>query len=414
MTRFLSEALEAKEPLFRHGLKKLEYSNGNPSTDIRLTCEVTNATKAKIKELGLDPEDTTAEELYEVLKQRSELDDQILVKRLRTLAATHVSAEAEPVAGMVIALNNLNHKKKCYALKLSRLKSLIKASSPKKTMKQLGYRSLDSMLKHEQPVLILAAATLYESHAWQKQLLDKYKKLKPSDFEERSINLIHPSNKRWRDIASDVVATNKHNIISFKELGTIVLLPLPADLPSGVVTASLCFSLHELNEIRACSTYLKLNQVKTDFGEIVAKIVTNEPHLSSHLLDRPVPWNIIQRYYSRLSDRFREDVFEPYVRLEDMVWHPIENALSDIEPELAFWKDTSHLGLVYKNKPVSFNVIDGALNLCNSLPFEKRVAHFFQYSLWRELLIRYLSHIPVERSIMSELQPQLVEESVLA
>jgi hypothetical protein len=414
MTRFLSEALEAAEPYFRRGLLDLEASNGYPSTDIRLSSEVHNLTANKLKELGLDPSDTTAEELYEVLKQKVRRDDQLLTKKLRTIAATNVSAEADPVAGMAEALNNLKDSKRCFALKTSKLKSLLKSAASKKAMKSLGYRSQVSMLKRENPSLILAAAWLGESHAWRKRFIEKYKDLKPSDFEERSISVLRPDSAKWKKLSEEIVEANRHNIMSFKELGVVVLLPLPADLPEGAITASTCLALHELNEIRACSTYLKLNQVKTDFGSSVLKIVANEPELASHLLDQAIPWNLIHRYYSRAAGRFKEEVFEPYVRLEDMVWHPVEKALSEIEPELAFWKNTGHLGIVSKGKPVSMNLVDSALNLCNLVPFEKRVAHYFKRSLWHELLLRYIKHEPVEQTILTELQPNLLEERVLA
>ena len=55
MTRFLSESLQATEPFFRLGLRRLEAANGNPNTDIRFTTEVLHATQSKLRELGLDP-----------------------------------------------------------------------------------------------------------------------------------------------------------------------------------------------------------------------------------------------------------------------------------------------------------------------------------------------------------------------
>src|SRR5487761_1081413 len=182
MTRFLSEALEAKEPYFRQGLTNLEASNGNPSTDIRFSHEIMNNTAKKLNELGLDPKDTTPKELFEALKQRAKEDDLKLVKYLRTLAANNVSAEAEPVAGMAEALKNHMDSKACYGLKPSRVKSILKVNPPKKAMKKLGYRSIDSMLKHEAMPLIYTVATLYESPNWYKKLLEQYRQLKSSDF----------------------------------------------------------------------------------------------------------------------------------------------------------------------------------------------------------------------------------------
>ncbi|HEX7632869.1 MAG TPA: hypothetical protein VF401_00935, partial [Candidatus Saccharimonadales bacterium] len=154
MTRFLSESLQAPEPFFRLGLKHLESANGHPGTDIRFSTEVLQSTQAKLRELGLDPKDTTAQELYHVLEQRIKEDDARLTRTLRTRAATHVSAEAEVTAGMIHALKELPDSKQCFALKPSVLKAILKKTPPKKAMKALGYRSLDSFLKHESVVSV--------------------------------------------------------------------------------------------------------------------------------------------------------------------------------------------------------------------------------------------------------------------
>jgi hypothetical protein len=413
MTRFLSEALEAPEPFFRLGLRRLEAANGHPSTDIRFSTEVKRATQEKLKQLGLDPRDTTAEELYQVLQERIKADDAQLTKTLRTRAATHVSAEGDVVAGMIHALRELPDSKRCFALKPSVLKAIIKKSPPKKAVKQLGYRSLDSFIKHEPPVSMLAAAWLSEGTHWQHRLLEQYKRLKPSDFEDRKIALVQLDSKRWQSLTESTVSQNKHNLLSFKELGTLVFLPLPSDAPNGSTTVSLALALHELNEIRAGSTFLKLCQVRPDFGSIVQTVVSDEPHLNSQLLDQPVPWHLIQRYYAQLTHHASEEVFEPHLQLEDIAWHPIEQTLKAIEPSFDFWQHSAHLGLLHGRQPVSLNVVDAALNYCNQLPFERRIVQHFQRSLWHELLLRYLRHEPVEQTVLAELQPQLAAEAVL-
>ncbi len=408
MTRFLSEALQAPEPAFRLGLQNLERANGNPSNDIRLSSRIQRQTAQKLQALGLDPKDTTAEELYHVLAEKLKADDARLVKTLRTTAAKHISAEADVVAGMTHFLANLSDKTNCFALKATSLKSLIKKNPPKKTMKALGYRSLESFLKHEKPALILAASWLAENSSWHHQLLDSYKKLKASDFEDRKIAVIHADSKRWQALAHKTVDQKRHNLISFKEFGTIILLPLPSQIPAGVVTASLSLALHEINDIRACSSFLKICQVRPDFGNMVRTVVVDEPSLSSALLDQSVPWHLIHRYYGQIGERFREEIFGPHVRQEDMSWRAIEHDLINIEPSLEFWLDSSHLGLMHKHQPVSLNLVDAALNVCNNLPFEKRLTQAFKRSLWHELLLEYLNHDTVEQTVLRQLEPKLL------
>lgn len=413
MTRYLSHALQANEPAFSLSLGRLEAANGKPSTDIRLSHEINQATNNKLRELGLDPEDTTPQELYHVLQMQVERDDARLTKTLRTKAATHVSAEADMVAGIIHVLKELPDSKRCFALKASRLKSILKSVPPKKAMRRLGYRSMDSFLKHEAPISIIAAAWLTESESWQKKFLEQYTKLSPGDFETRNIQILEMNSAKWRELAAETVERTKHNLICFKEIGALVFLPFSGEAPKGAATISLSLALHEINEIRASSTFLKLSQVKPNFGQVVKTVASDEPRLSSQLLDQSVPWHLIHRYYSRLTDRFRTDLFEPYLQLEDMIWHPIEKTLAQIEPSMKFWQQTSHLGLLDGRDPVSLNIVDAATNYCNDMPYQRRGAHYFQRSLWHELLLRYLHHQPVEDSVLTELQPEFATEKIL-
>lgn len=409
MTKFLSQALNAPEPSFRLGLSKLEAANGNPATDIRFSTEILHLTRQKLLELGLDPHDTTPKELYRALEQRLKADDQRLSRKLRTEAATHVSAEADVTAGMVHVLKKLSDTKHCFALKASSLKSLLRRLPPKKAMRALGYRSIESFVKHESPVLILTAAWLTEGATWQKRLLEQYKRLGPSDFESRPVSIVYADSPRWRKLADKLVEIHRHNLVCFKEMGALVFMSLPSHVPEGAVTVSLTLALHELNEIRAASTFLQLHQVRRDFGESVRQVALQEPRLSSQLLDQPMPWNLIQRYYSRLKDHFKAEIFEPHFSLEEMIWQPVEQTLVSIEPSFNFWRQTSHLGFLDGDKPVSLNLVDVALSFCNKLSYETRAVHYFQRSLWQELMLRYLKHGAVESSVLAELQPELAE-----
>ncbi len=407
MTRFLSDSLQAPEPFFRLGLRRLEEMHGNPSNDIRLTADIIQQSQAKLRTLGLDPVHTTPQELYRVLGERLKADDAALTKHFRTRAASFVSAEANVTDGLSDTLKELAHESSCFAIKSSKLKLLIRKTPPKKAMKRLGYRSLDSFLKHESVVSILSAAWFSEQPSWFEQLTDQYAKLKPSDFESRNITIFQPSSKKWNSFAALKVRERKHNLLCFREVGAIVILPLPNNVPEGVVTVSTTLALHEFNEIRICSTFLKFCQVRPDFGELVRMVIDFEPRLSTSILERPVPWHLIHRYYEHLSEELKNELFEPHIHEDDMAWHSIEHDLSKLLPRLRFWNGSSHLAIMDKHAPVSFNILDTALSVCNHLPFEKRISRAFQRSLWNELLLKYLNHDTVEQTVLTQLQPQL-------
>jgi hypothetical protein len=270
------------------------------------------------------------------------------------------------------------------------------------------------MLKHEQVGSLFAAAWLLESLTWRRSFHDGYKRLKATDFETRDIAVLHPVSERWQKLADTLVSARKHTVVALKELGTVVLLPLPAEVPPAVTTTTLILALHSMNEIRAASTFLKLCQVRADFGTVVQEIVADEPQLSTELLDQPVPWQIIQRYYARFQEAFRSDVFEPHIQASDLSWHSIEQVLEGIEASLGFWKDTDYLALVHDHQPVSLNIIDIALAVSNRLPYEQRIVHYLRHSLWHELLLKYLKHENVEQLVLGQLESKLVTEPALS
>lgn len=408
MTRFLSECLAASEPDFHINLRRLEKAHGCPSADIRLSSDIQQACQTKLQQLGLNRNDTTGEELYQSLRSRLKSDDLRLEKTLRTLAASQVSAEADVVAGMVQALKQLPINMVGFGLKTSLIKKFIIRQPPKRAMKQLGYRSLASMLKHESMPTLLAAAWLTESPAWRRTWRENYKNLSAGDFENRQITIIMPTGKKWQSLAATTVASNRHNLIAFKELAALVLLPLPETKPHSATTVTMALALKALNDIRATSSYLKLCQVRGDFGKVVQQVAGHEPQLQAKLLDQIVPWQLIQRYYARAKHLFNEELFEPHIHAGDLSWYSIEKILSHIEPSFAFWHNTAHVSLLANHQPVSCNILDVSLSHCNNLAYADRINYYAQTTLWHELMLRYLKPDIVAKAITGELQPSLV------
>lgn len=408
MTRVLSELLGMNPLEFRAGLTQLEKASGHDNNDIRLTSEVNRAMQYKLRQLGLDPHDTTGPELYNALQSRIKSDDERLVALLRdrygsddpSLDMAHVAQEIE----------SLPIHKACFTLKATVGRKMLKKTPPKHAMKALGYRSLESFLKHESLPAIYTAAKLTESPTWHTKFFNQYKKLDAADFEIKPLSVISPDTPRWHKLAEKLVSEHKHNVVAFNELATVVLLPLPDNRPPAAVTTSLLLALHAINEVKAASTFLKLSQVKPNFGDELMQVVGGDPALSAQLFGREVSWQVIQRYYARFVDRFRAEIFEPHVQAEDLSWYSVEKMLSHIDPTLEFWHNTTHLSLLHEHRPVSLNIVDVALNYCNQLDFQHRVVRYFRHSLWHELLIRYLKHENVEHLVIGGLQDELVAQ----
>ncbi len=403
MTRYLSQALGAQEPTFSQGLQQLEQAAGRPSADIRLTNELSNKLRAKLGELNLDPSDTTARELYEALQERLKADE---IKIRRSLGIMPDASAETVVARVHTFLSHHTMPKQCFALKSSIAKKLLKKKPPKNVMKRLHYRSVDSMLKHETVANLYAAAFMIESATWHKGFREQYAKLRPSDFESREMTLSMPSGKRWLEVAAPFTEQAHHHILSFKDIGAVVMLPLETPL-DGLSIMTLLLALEEMNVLRAYSSFIKLQQVKPDFGAIVQRTAAGDVPDSVHIAGQPLSWQTIHRFYARHKEAFRPEVFEPHVQSDDLVWLRAETVLTGMESTLTFWHGTESLGFLHEGELVSCNILDVALSYCNHLSFEDRVVHFVRHNIWHELMLKYLHQHNLEEAVHGQLAGEL-------
>lgn len=67
MARYLQQLLGAREPLFSAGLQKLERATGNTGIDAKLIGDIHERAYVAMRQLGLDPKDTTTKELWQAL-----------------------------------------------------------------------------------------------------------------------------------------------------------------------------------------------------------------------------------------------------------------------------------------------------------------------------------------------------------
>lgn len=68
MARFLKDLLQNDHPLFLMNIARLERAAGDPGLDVRLIGEITDKANHLIRELGLDPADTSGSELHHALE----------------------------------------------------------------------------------------------------------------------------------------------------------------------------------------------------------------------------------------------------------------------------------------------------------------------------------------------------------
>jgi hypothetical protein len=404
MSKLLSELLGATEPMFSLALKQLEEASGLPSVDVRLTAEIVGKVRLKTQELGLDPDDTTGKELYFGLMNKIEKHDEHLVKQIGGKDPND-SAALMPL--MKQAWDGVDTPKSCWVLKYSVAKTMLKKMPPKQIMKHLGYRSVDSMLKRENLAEIYGALRFAEKPEWLNKFNELYKKLKPSDFETRQIEIVQMPLERWGDIAAPFIHKKRHNITHLKELGVILMLPVTVPL-RGIAIFTLPLLFHYLQEIRLYSAFFKMQQVKPDFGQIVVETLIADPSSAAVMAGQHIHWRVIQRYFGKLESEYHPEIFEPHVQPEDLHWRRAETLLYQLAPELKFWEDLDYVGVMHAGRPLTLNVLDVAASYVNQLPYASRAIYHFRESLWTEIFVRYMGQKTLEEQVLKQLNNNMI------
>lgn len=404
MSRVLAQLLGADEAQLRLHIQQLERAAGLPNADIRLGVDIKSRVNRKITQLGLDPFDTTGPELFRTLQQKIVADEQTIRQQL------HIPLDAvgAVVASAVQQFLQKQHIE-VFAIKPVALRKLMKQCKPKATMKQLGYRSMDSMLKHEPMPQLLAATLIVETKEWHVARLDKYATLKPSDFEVRKLQFVVPAEKQWPKLAQKFTSQHKANVIALSEAGSVVMLPIEQLIPATALTSTI-LALESANEIRAVGAFLKLHQVQPDFGAVVKQSCRGELGIEGIVPGQSLSWHDIHWFFANTHTNGLPDTFEPHVQAEDMKRTDHAEVLSGLHKSLSFWQDTHPLAFMSGKDVVSLNIFDVSVGVCNTFNYTERLLHNMRLALHRELIGRYLNQDTFRDSVVNAVERRLAPE----
>lgn len=410
MANLLRDLLDAKEPLFSLSLKQLEEASGKKGIDTKLIGDIIEKTHRATGELGLDQRDTTGKELYQALLAKIKEHDEHLA---RAIGGDNAEDVQQLLPLIKKAVESADIPKSCWVLKRSVAKEMLRNLPPPTIMQILGYRSVDSMLKHENLAEIYGALRFAETPEWLNAFNEQYASLTPSDFETREIEFVVMPAERWGNIAEHFVIKKRHNVTHLKELGVILMLPVKLKKLPGITITAMPLLFHYINEIRLYSAFFKLEQVKKDFGQIFVNTLIADPGKAAVMAGEHVHWRVIQRYFGRLEKEYHPEIFEPHVQPEDLHWRKAEEALYQIDPELKFWKDMDYVARLEGGRPIPFNLMDVSVGYCNNTPYENRVIYHFRESLWNEIFIRYLGQKTLEQQVLQQLDNDMIAPELL-
>ena len=412
MSKLLRTLLDAQEPLFTQSLRELEFITGKNGIDIKLTAEIIEKTQGVIRSLGLDPTDTNDRELFHALDHRVKEHNEHLAKALGTSEDASVK---EIVPKLVDAVLKSGVSRRCWVLKKSVAKNLLREMPPKVMMKNLGYRSIESMFKNENFAEIYAGLRFSEGPEW----LNKYdelfeRKVTPSAFETRDIEIIIMDHSKWVDMASGFVKKKLHNVTHTKELGVIIVVPMHQTHMRGLTLKTLPLLFHYINEIRLYSTFFKLKSTQAHFGKIISNTLIADTGTGATIANFHIHWRVIQRYLGRHKEDHEPEAFQPHVQPEDLHWRKAEEYLCKLDPELKFWQDLDYVGRVAQDgEPVALNLFDVAFAYSNHETYEKRYFYHMRESLWNEIFLRYMGEPVIKQQILQQLDNDMIKPEEL-
>ena len=401
MAKILRDLLDAQEPQFSLALKQLERESGEAGRDAQLIGDIAFKMNKAVCDLGLDFQDTTGRELYAAhLAHVANADERL--QRLLGIAQTNDVVDT--ISRVIQAVEKLAASKSCWVLKRSCAKKVLKSTPPKKLMKHLGYRSIDSMLKHEPIDELFAVVRFFEDETWLHAYGRLLKQVKPSDFETRAVSILSIQKTKYAVLSERHSDQHGFVVMHAKEVGVVAVLSLEPKWPKGMTLAMLVFILQNLQEVRLFSALFKLKQVASHFGEVVARSVTNDTLRAVTLAGQNVDWRVVQRHLGYSDDSYvQSEVFQPHIQPEDLQIGTIERILAAVDPNFTFWGGLEYVGKRYDDGIASFNILDACLNLVNSIPFEKSSNQHFHDSLWNELLLRYIGAENFTKRVLDQL-----------
>ena len=394
MSKLIAQLIGADLRSFAETINRLESMCLQPGVDTKLTAELITQTREKARRLNLDPADTTKEELYYGLLSKARLDDEILRQKLGFSASTTPVIASNAVAKIT---EKLLKKDLVICMQPATVKKILRAVPPKRTLRTLHYRSIESVLKREDPLVLYALAVRLEDKSWHTQLQARLKRLQPRDARETKVQILSLP-KEWLEKLEKV---NFENIIQpVPEIGSILILPtMPLSVPGSVLLTT-CLVLQAGQRLAVESLPFRARALTVGYEKLLPDIAIGHLDEIQPVHGMKPTWNAV---FQLLAERGRDKNSDFEFLLSDLEWQSTETRLASIASELDFWVNTHYLGLVTQEQPISFHIVDVTASLVLDKKYGHQVISHLQASLWNELQLRYMKQDNIENLIISQL-----------
>jgi hypothetical protein len=379
MAANLALALDIPQHNYEILISKLEELSGYNGEDNRMLSELKARTDYKIMQLKLDPKDTKSNELYAALK--SKFDDSNI--DFCRLFSNHSTLESDTYNHQLVHITALAKAGNlAWKLKSSAAKDLLRKNAPKRVMKTLSYRSLESMLKREDIAEITLASLILETAQWRRAYFRDYSALTINDFEVAPIELVVMSKNKYSDKFTGQIS-------SAPTLGAVALWPAEGDNRRYPLKL-FCTLIKAINKVHSASWYYMSHQTTPDFGKWLSKTVSSGSKSTINLgieFDR-------QELIGHLGDWPAGQLLfrDPHVDNLVLKTHTLSEKISCLHPNLRWWKDTESIGALFKQRSVSMNLLDIAHNHSRHLSLSQSSSREFSNEVRKQLIRRYIDY----------------------
>lgn len=403
MPKLLVELLGVKEREFSQLIERLERVTLNSGIDIKLVAEIITKTREKARSLGLDTNDTTHKEFFHALKTKLQTDDEKLNKKLMSGAK-----KPEKIAQILAdTTSKLSKNERVLALTNAGTKRVLNAVPPRKTLKALRLRSLDSVLKRENPKTLYALALQLEDASWQSQVHAKMKRLQSKDISWQPVE-ITALPKPWLDKTYAKISHHGIQLVC-PDVGAVVVLPAILSTSKGATILAVGLILHAAQRLAVDSMPYRREGFLQGYDSILQEIAHGGHSDLASIHGLSPTWRAVHELMSK--GYIRDITSEVELKLDELSWQSVEMKLASIVPEIDFWIDTHFLGLSTNEKPVSLHMLDVARAVITNTEYGSQPIIHLEGSLWNEIQVRYLQHDNLARSLSKQLRP--IQEDML-
>jgi hypothetical protein len=387
MSKYLANLLSKETTGFKKFINDIEHATGNFQHDLKLSSNLKQLTDEKIKSLGLNPDDTTVDELYYSLNNLVKLHDKFIINKIDSKYGVPTSAVLDQIAA---TFNKPKNRQNVFCIKSSTAKKILYSNHPVIVMNLLGYRSFDSMLKNEDSKILLNLAFYVEKNDWRQKYLESVKTLTANDFEYNDVKIIVLNKAKFKKISKNIIGINGHNIICLEITGQILVAQSDTKLKIGFSILTYAYIINRLKMMIKFSTFISNQRFNSNFGEIIYKLSLDNSLINFYLSKYNLSWDSIAELTS--SDDTQSTTENDNVLLQTQTNNidQLNKILINLEPALNFWLVSENLGYYHNGNIVSVNLLDACYNFYNKLTVENSSHVFMEIALNRTLIGRYL------------------------